>query len=81
MIDTHGGDYYGDDARTTTVDHRFDTDLLSEVLEEFKYSLWHCGFSYVEDLEVIVAGDEITSDTAQVPAAASAAAAVSQRLR
>jgi len=52
MVDTGRND-----GAVTTVGHSFETDTLHDLVEEFKYYLWHSGFDYVADLEVIMVSD------------------------
>jgi len=44
------------DGAETDIHHTFTADSMMAVVEEFKYYLWHCGFSYVEGLKVITTG-------------------------
>ena len=46
------------DGANTTVAHEFYADALDQVVEEFKYYLWHCGYSYVADVKVVTEADE-----------------------
>jgi hypothetical protein len=45
-------EYDEENPHTTHIEMTFEADQLDELVDEFLHYLWHCGFTYVEGLEV-----------------------------